>query len=134
MNLENLMTAMNLGNILKSPVRVHGGLLHKMYHVTTSDGEFAVKALNPEIMKRPYALTNMINSEKIARAFAGVIPLVCAIETGGKQVQHIEGEYYFVFPWLEGASVFGKDITTRHCETIGRILGKMHHERTAFRK
>lgn len=126
MNMEKLITTMKLGDIRKPPVRVHGGLLHKMYHVITSDGEFAVKVLNPEIMKRPDALSNMINSERIASAFAGVIPLVCAIESRGKHIQYIEGEYYLVFPWLEGTSVFGKNITARHCETIGRTIGKIH--------
>ena len=29
-----------------------------MYHVKTMAGEYAVKRLNPEIMKRPEALTN----------------------------------------------------------------------------
>lgn len=57
MNLEKLTDQMGLGHMLEEPVRVTGGLLHKVYHVTTTAGEYAVKVLNPEIMKRPKALT-----------------------------------------------------------------------------
>lgn len=42
-----------LGEIMGEPVPVPGGLLHSMYRVETKQGRYAVKALNPEIMRRP---------------------------------------------------------------------------------
>lgn len=128
-NMEKLMSSLGLGNIIKEPVRVNGGLLHKMYHVTTTDGEYAIKVLNPEIMKRPDALSNMINSERIAKAFENRIPLVRAMEFEGKQIQCLETGYFLVFPWVQGSSVFAKDITAKHCKIIGEILGKIHQSR-----
>lgn len=59
-----------LGNIQKEPVPVEGGLLHRMYHVVTDQSNYAVKLLNPDIMKRPKALGNMVNSEYIAEYMA----------------------------------------------------------------
>lgn len=53
--MEKLMSGLGLGNIIKEPVCVNGGLLHKMYHVTTTDGEYAIKVLNPEIMKPAFS-------------------------------------------------------------------------------
>lgn len=129
MNIEKLMCSLGLGNVIKEPVSVNGGLLHKMYHVTTTNGEYAIKVLNPEIMKRPDALSNMINSERIAKAFENRIPLVRAMEFDGKQIQCLETEYYLVFPWIQASSVFAKDIAAEHCKIIGEILGKIHQSR-----
>lgn len=126
MDMEKLMSTLRLGRLLEEPVRIEGGLLHKMYRVSTSDGLFAVKVLNPEIMKRPDALVNTIRSEKVARAFDGLIPAVVSLEIDGKQVHELGEEYYMVFPWTEGAPVFSTEITPYHCEIIGSILGKMH--------
>jgi len=169
MKIEKLMEMLCLGTVVKEPMSVSGGLLHKMYRVTVSNaaagkdgmagtaagkdetagtaagetemsdavsgkaedsvkaaGEYAVKVLNPEIMKRPEALRNMIGSEKIAKALAGLVPAVAALEIEGKQVHCLEGEYCLVYPWIEGMSVFGERITRKHCEAVGSLLGRIH--------
>lgn len=128
MDMEKLMDTLHLGGLLEEPVMITGGLLHKMYRVSTSDGLYAVKLLNPEIMKRPDALSNTIHSEKIAKAFDGLIPAVVSLEIDGKQVHKLGDEYYMVYPWVDGSSVFPGEIKTYHCETIGSILGKIHHQ------
>lgn len=115
-----------LGTLEKDPVIVTGGLLHKMYRVQTENGEYAVKVLNPDIMQRPEALDNMINSERIANALENEIPLVAAKKLQGQYVIKDEEFYYMVFEWLDGRSVFAPDITAYHCEQIGKILGKIH--------
>lgn len=125
-NINDLMEYLHLGKVLAEPLPVSGGLLHKMYRVTTSQGSYAVKVLNSEIMKRPKALQNTIFSERIASALAENVPLVAAMELAGKQVHELQGQYYMIFPWLEGASVFPLEITERHCAEIGDLLGKIH--------
>ena len=121
-----LIELLDLGKVMEEPKEVQGGLLHKMYCVTTSKGVFAVKALNHEVMKRPCALNNTINSEKIAAIFSSSIPAVASCKIQGRQIHEIDGQYYMVFPWVEGNSVFPPDISKKHCEIIGDILGKMH--------
>ena len=122
------MEYLELGTVVDEPVPVTGGLLHKMYRVTTDKGTYAVKVLNPEIMKRPAALRNTVNSEKIAAAFQSVIPVVAALEIGGKQLHEWNGAHYMVFDWVEGASVFPPMITSENCYAIGQVLGKMHQK------
>ncbi|MDE6640061.1 MAG: phosphotransferase [Acetatifactor sp.] len=124
--LEKIAAALGLGELLESPEKIHGGLLHKMYRVVTSQGTYAVKVLNSEIMKRPSALRNMICSEKIAANFSREIPAVVSLEIKGNQVQELDGKYYMIFPWAEGTSVFFPEIAEEHCRTIGDILGRMH--------
>ncbi len=115
-----------LGVLEKEPVLVTGGLLHKMYHVKTRNGDYAVKVLNPNIMQRAEALNNMINSERIANAFANEIPLVAAKQLQEQYVIKEEEFYYIVFDWIEGKSIFVPDNTNDHCKQIGKILGKIH--------
>lgn len=106
---------------------VPGGLLHKLYKVQLESGEpLAVKCLNPTIMKRETALSNMIFSEKISAALQAVVPAVVAMEKDGIRVHKIEEQYFMVFPWLEGRSIFPPDIREYHCTQIGELLGKIH--------
>ena len=60
--IEKLCKNYNLGTLKREPEMVTGGLMHKMYHVST-DGEYAIKVLNPNIIKRTEALKNMVNSD-----------------------------------------------------------------------
>lgn len=66
LTIRKLCEKCKLGEVKSIPALVTGGLLHKMYHVVTDSGEYAVKMLNPDIMKRACALNNMIHSEEIS--------------------------------------------------------------------
>lgn len=116
----------NLGIVKGEVSPVSGGLLHSMYRVETGTGVYAIKVLNREVMLRPTALQNMINSEKIAHALDGVVPLVAAKEFDGKHVVEFENSWFMVFDWLEGTSVFAPEITVGHCAKMGELLGKIH--------
>ncbi len=124
--IEKLCIDYELGDLKSRPEAVTGGLLHKMYRVKTDKGEYAVKALNPNIMKRAEALQNTINSEIAANALSSKIPVVAAKSFEGQYVIEVEGAFYMVFDWLKGASVFAPDISEYHCEQIGRMLGIIH--------
>ena len=127
--INNMMESLKLGAVINEPVQVTGGLLHKMYRVNTNKGAYAVKVLNAEIMKRPVAFQNTVNSEKIAAGFQSIIPVVSALEIGGKQIQKWNGIYYMIFDWVEGASIFPPMITSENCYAIGDVLGKIHQEK-----
>lgn len=116
----------NLGKLKTEPEMVTGGLIHKMYHVSTDKGEYAIKLLNPIIMKKSEALQNMINSEIVANALISIVPLVAAKCFEGKNIIKYDDSYYVIFDWLEGKSIFAPNISEYHCEQVGRILGKIH--------
>ena len=65
--LQKVLQEMDLGTLKGPPCRVAGGLMHTMYAAVTERGKYAVKVLNPAVMKREKALENTIFSEKIAR-------------------------------------------------------------------
>ena len=127
--MNRLIEYLKLGTIVKEVVQVTGGLLHKMYRVSTDKGEYAVKVLNSEIMKRPVALQNTVNSEKIAAAFQALIPVVAALEINGKQIHELDGNHYMIFDWVEGKSIFPPEITSENCHAIGQVLGKIHQRK-----
>lgn len=125
--INNLTEKLGLGAVINEPVQVTGGLLHKMYRVSTDKGAYAVKVLNAEIMKRPVALQNTVNSERIAAAFKHLLPVVAALEISGKQIHELDGVHYMIFDWVEGESIFPPMIISENCYAIGEVLGTMHH-------
>ena len=125
-NIEKLCQSYHLGKLKGEPDMITGGLMHRMYHVSTDQGEYAVKLLNPDIMKRPEALQNMINSETVSNALKDVVPLVAAKCFDGKCIIELDGSFYVIFDWIEGKSVFVPDILEHHCAQVGRVLGKIH--------
>lgn len=125
--LQKVLQEMDLGTLKGPPCRVAGGLMHTMYAAVTERGKYAVKVLNPAVMKREKALENTIFSEKIARELSKKVPAVPAICENGEAVSALDRCYYMVFPWQSGKSVFAKEITPLHCERIGGILGAIHH-------
>jgi hypothetical protein len=76
--IKKLFKKYNFGNLVTIPKVVLGGLLHKMYCVETEYGKYAVKCLNELIIKRPGVLKIYENSEKIAKEFKTIIPVVLA--------------------------------------------------------
>lgn len=129
--INNLMNWLKLGAVIEEPIQVTGGLLHKMYRVNTNNNTYAVKVLNTEIMKRSVAFQNTVNSEKIAARLQSVIPVVSALEIGGRQIHEWNRAYYMIFDWVEGVSIFPPMITSNNCYAIGEVLGKIHQENLA---
>lgn len=104
-----------------------GGLMHRMYKVTTSQGIYAVKHLNAEIMKRQNVFNNYARAEKLEEMLEqNEIPIVPALVFHGKKMQSIEGEFFYVFRWQNGKITDWKNISKEQCYMAGNILGKIH--------
>lgn len=158
MHTQKILTCLcdkyTLGKIICEPLPVTGGLLHRMYHVTTDQGEYAIKLLNPDIMKRPKAMSNMIHSERIATHIAAYfarsaenlrpeapVPVVAALEYSGQHLLsacppasdengHLDTaspQYALAYPWLDARSLFAPAIGAEHCRKVGHLLGQIHH-------
>lgn len=51
-NFFNLVAEdLQLGKVLKNPVQVTGGFMHRMFKAVTEQGSYIIKLLNPNIMK-----------------------------------------------------------------------------------
>lgn len=126
LQFSKLCNTLKLGEVIGKPEEISGGLLHRMFAVETTHGKYAIKALNPQIMARPTALNNFLNSEKIATLVACSIPAQPAKSCDGYSIHCIDNQYYLVFDWIEGRSLYSSDLLSAHCVKIGSILAKIH--------
>lgn len=138
LQFEKLCDTLQIGKIIGVPRAISGGLLHRMYAVETSHGKYAIKLLNPQIMLRPAAMQNMIDSERVANIAASKvirqadsnhmnhIPALPAKIINGSVLHKIDNQYYLVFDWVEGRSLKRNEIKIIHCEKIGAILADIH--------
>lgn len=98
-----LLRKYGLGEIIGAIEPVTGGLMHKMYKVTTASGTYALKCLNPEIMKRPGVLENYAVAEDLERILEeNELPIVPALSFDGKKMLSEEGRYFYIYNWQEG--------------------------------
>lgn len=125
--ITDLMRQCRLGAVTAPVTPVSGGLMHKMYRVETDCGIYAVKCLNPKIMKRPDVLGNYARAEKIERILEEKgLPIVPALTIDGQKMQHLEDRYFYLFAWEEGQITDWHHITDTQCRTAGNILGQVH--------
>ena len=100
MNLDAFCIKYDLGNV-KDIEKITGGLMHKMYKVTTDKGTYAIKVLNKEIMKRHDAMNNFIVSEKISNyAKENGLPISNALNINNNFINKFEDNYYMVFDYV----------------------------------
>ena len=122
-----LIRNLNLGDIKGDIVPVSGGLMHKMFKVQTSTGTYAIKYLNPEIMKRPAAMENYKKAEVLERILEdNQIPIVPALTFDGRKMIELDGGYYYIFRWQEGHITNWDSISSEQCYKAGEILGNIH--------
>ena len=124
---ETLTADWSLGCLIRPPQPVSGGYMHKMFRMDTASGSFAVKLLNPEVMSRPEALGNYRNAEALEQVLEqNHLPIVAAMSRNGRKMHCIQGQYYYLFPWVEHKAVPWAAITENHCRTMGGLLAQLH--------
>lgn len=124
---DHIINELHLGALTAPPQRVTGGFMHKMFQLETTTGNYAVKLLNSTIMKRPDALDNYKRAEGLESILQqNQIPCVPALEIEGRKMHCIDGQYFYVFNWIEGKSVLWEHLTRKHCEIAGALLAKIH--------
>ena len=126
-SIEKLINKCDLGNIKEKPSRVYGGLLNRMYKVNTDKGTYAIKLLNPEVMKRPDAKHNHIFAETVANiAKNNGIKCIPAKIINDKALQEIDGNFFFIYDWFEGKAIEDDEITTDKVKKVAKELAKLH--------
>lgn len=130
--LEKISTHLKLGPILTEPTALSGGLLHKIFRLQTTSGTYAIKLLNPNILSRPEARQNFIDSERIATALQSEVAAVAAMPFQGSTLQQIGSDAYLVFPWTEGIILTVQQIKPQHAQHIGQQLAQIHQANLSF--
>lgn len=127
MDFDAVCQQLNLGALIAEPMRLYGGLMHKMYRIATEGGVYAIKFLNPHVMARPTAAANFAAAEELERKLEQTdLPLLPALTIGERKMQEMDGNFFYVFPYFEGKALKDEDITPAHCEMVGKTLAKLH--------
>lgn len=125
--INKLLIDCSLGEILNKPVRVTGGLLNRMYKVVTNSGTYAIKMLNPEVMKRSSAMNNHVVAEKVANiAKQNGVKCLPAKIINNKTIQECDGIYFLMFDWFDGKPISDEEISIDKCKSIAKELAKIH--------
>ncbi len=124
---QEICAWLNLGMPVGTPSAVSGGLLHRMWRLETTNGVFAVKDLNPEIIASPGVPEVYRVSERIVRsAVAAGIPAIPAMQRRGDPLLVLSDRSVLVFPWFEGTSVREDAVTPGEGRRIGELLARLH--------
>lgn len=124
--INSLIKKLNLGTILNQE-RIFGGLINKMYKVNTSNGEYAIKLLNPDIMKSKNGRINHILAETISEiAKENGINTIAARRFNGEFIQRVDNNCFLIFNWFDGKPLKTKDITMKHIKDVAMTLAKLH--------
>ena len=127
MDFDALCQQRNLGALTAEPIRLYGGLMHKMYRIATESGVYAVKCLNPHVMARPTAAANFAAAEELERKLEETaLPILPALTIDGRKMQKVGDDFFYVFPYFEGKALTEDDITPRHCAIVGDLLARLH--------
>lgn len=125
--LHKICKQCDLGTLKCSPVPLTGGLLHKMYSLVTEKGKYAVKLLNPYIMRRDTAQENYRIAEELESVLEHHgIPVLPALQFTGHKMQKIDGQFFYLYDWYDGKALKHEEIEKSHCERIGELLAAIH--------
>lgn len=124
---EKIGAQLGLGKLTAPPAVLSGGYMHKMYSLETETGKYAIKLLNPYIMKRDTAMENFRQAERLeAKLESRGLPILPALIFEGKKMQETDGQYYYLFEFFGGKALQNSEIEIRHCENMGRTLAGIH--------
>ena len=125
--ISTLFESAGLGKVLPPVTSVSGGLMHRMYRVNTAGCSYAVKHLNPGIMKRPGVMDNYRKAEKLEQIIEDAgIPVVAAITINGRKMQKVDDDYFYIFHWQNGSITDWNNITSEQCRQAGGIQARIH--------
>ena len=95
--------------------------------MNTPERSYAVKHLNPEIMKRPNVMDNYRKAETLEQIIEDAgIPVVAALTLNGQKMQKVANEYFYVFRWQNGSITDWNNITPDQCRQAGTIQARIH--------
>ena len=118
-----------LGEPIYTPQAVQGGMLHRLWRLQTTRGVFAIKQLNPVIMRKAGIRDAYRLTERIAEAMSvRGVPAAVALkgEGDGGTVQEIGNATYIVYDWIEGETLSVQAVEPERTYLIGTILARMH--------
>ena len=116
-----------LGDISEKPKRIEGGLLNKMFKLSTSTGNYGIKLLNPEVISRKDGKKNIIFTEKVSNiARSNGIKCIPALLINNELIHSVEDKNFLIFKWFDGRPISEEKLTLEKCNKIAKELALLH--------
>jgi Ser/Thr protein kinase RdoA (MazF antagonist) len=134
MQVTRLCTMGGLGEPVEEPRVVTGGLIHRMWRLTTTQGTFAVKQLNSAIMQKPDIRNEYCLSEQVATTMAahGIPALAALPNAQGEFLYELDQMSLLVYKWIDGETLPSTAVDHVRARQIGAVLARMHALRVPF--
>jgi Ser/Thr protein kinase RdoA (MazF antagonist) len=125
--VSKLCDAYDLGLAMSPLEPVTGGLLHTMFSLRTTNGRYAVKVLDKNVLQPRHARAEYARSEAVAAKFAEAgVPAVCAVKGKHGRLSDIGDRTAMVYPWIDGSMLTQEAAGPLAARRIGAILATMH--------
>jgi len=127
-HLDALRASLGLGAQDAPLSRVYGGFHHRMWHLATATGAYAVKQLSPDADLSGAAGTNYFDLRETAAArFAEKgIATVVALRGEHGYLQVLDDTGYLVYPWTEARALARDAISIAHVAAVAAVLAGIH--------
>ena len=117
----------NVEHLNIKPEKMSGGFLHFVYKISTLNGEYIIKILNPDIMKREQALDNFKKANALENLIKKHNINAIYFDVFDYIILDNKKYYFYIYKYYDGKSIFDEKIT-RYCgEKIGEELAKIHN-------
>lgn len=130
--LSRLCARLGIGTPAEEARPLSGGYLHKMYKVTTDQGWYAVKLLNPAIMRRQDAAANFARAEALETLLEErFLPILPSKVFYGQKMQRLDGRFFYVFDFYDGCAICPDAVPPKRARQIGKTLASIHQVKKA---
>jgi Ser/Thr protein kinase RdoA (MazF antagonist) len=124
---QELCSRLDLGAPTNEALAVPGGLLHRMWRLPATSGDYAVKELDPVFMAHADARSHFENTERIAALMAqSGVPAVASLNALANPLLEIGGSTFLVYPWIEGKTFPPAPVDAVAAQSMGAVLGRIH--------
>lgn len=124
---QELCARLELGAPTGEAQAVPGGLLHRMWCLPTTSGDYAVKELDPEFTNHVDVRAHFENTERIAALMAqSGVPAIASLNATTNPVLEIGVSVFLVYPWIEGKTLALGPVDAATAHAIGAALGRIH--------
>ena len=125
---QDLLNKYDLGDLLDTPILLPGGLLHESYKLSTSTGNYAVKLINPSVLKEEYALKEFEKESRMEDMLSKAgVNAVYPIAYDGNKMLEVNGRYFYLADWFDGMPLSIDDVTEYHCQAVAEQLARIHN-------
>lgn len=124
--LIEIAKELDLGKVLCSPTRVYGGFLHLSYKLTTDKGVFVVKEFGKTDNEKE-TIKSFSEREKLEEKLKkNKIPAVFPLKFNGRGVQVVNGNVFYIFPFIDAVSLSAEEMTKQQLEEVAKVEAKLH--------